>query len=111
MVRKKLINAQLILPSEAVKQSLFLVNGNVEGIGTSATDAEITDTSDLNGESFFPGLIDIHNHGAVGRDVNNSTAEDLLEVAEFLAHDGVTSWLPTLVPDSDENYGRAIGEI
>jgi N-acetylglucosamine-6-phosphate deacetylase len=60
---------------------------------------------------FFPGFIDVHNHGAVGHDVNDSTAEELLEVAAFLAKNGVTAWVPTLVPDSDENYERIIGEI
>jgi N-acetylglucosamine-6-phosphate deacetylase len=59
----------------------------------------------------FPGFIDIHIHGAVGHDVNVATAEELYEVAKFLAKNGVTSWVPTLVPDSDENYERIIGEI
>jgi N-acetylglucosamine-6-phosphate deacetylase len=64
------------------------------------------------GESrLLPGFIDIHIHGAIGRDVNASTAEELLEVAAFLAGNGVTAWVPTLVPDSDENYARIIGEI
>lgn len=58
-----------------------------------------------------PGYIDCHIHGAVGHDVNDSTADELLEVAAFLARNGVTAWVPTLVPDSDENYGRIIGEI
>lgn len=61
--------------------------------------------------TILPGFIDVHNHGAVGVDVNSGTAEDLLRVAEFLAGNGVTAWVPTLVPDSDENYRRAIGEI
>ena len=59
----------------------------------------------------IPGFIDIHIHGAIGHDVNASTADELLKVAEFLARNGVTAWLPTLVPDSDENYERIIGEI
>jgi N-acetylglucosamine-6-phosphate deacetylase len=32
-------------------------------------------------------------------------------MAKFLATKGVTSWLPTLVPDSDENYARTISNI
>ncbi len=59
----------------------------------------------------LPGLIDIHIHGALGVDVNEADAEGLFSIAGFLARNGVTAWVPTLVPDSDENYRRAIGEI
>jgi N-acetylglucosamine-6-phosphate deacetylase len=34
-----------------------------------------------------------------------------LEIGRFLARNGVTSWLPTLVPDSDDNYARVIAAI
>ena len=43
--------------------------------------------------------------------MNSATAEELFRVAEFLAGNGVTAWLPTLVPDTDENYAGAISEI
>jgi len=66
---------------------------------------------DAQGAALLSGFLDVHIHGAIGHDVNASTAEELLEIAEFLARSGVTAWLPTLVPDSDENYQRIIGEI
>lgn len=66
---------------------------------------------DAGGVSVLPGFIDIHIHGAIGIDVNGADAEGLLAVAAFLARHGVTAWVPTLVPDSDENYRRVIGEI
>lgn len=80
---------------------------------------EISDATKDGGAEFidgrpavvFPGFIDVHTHGAVGVDVNTATADDLLRVAEFLARNGVTAWMPTLVPDSDENYLRVIREI
>ncbi len=59
----------------------------------------------------LPGFIDIHIHGALGVDVNEADAEGLFSIAGFLARNGVTAWVPTLVPDSDENYRRVIGEI
>jgi len=59
----------------------------------------------------LPGFIDIHNHGAVGVDVNSASADDLIRVSEFLATQGVAGWLPTLVPDSDDVYRRVIDAI
>lgn len=61
--------------------------------------------------TLYPGFVDIHIHGAAGIDVNAADADGLLEVGAFLARRGVTAWMPTLVPDSDENYQRAIAAI
>jgi N-acetylglucosamine-6-phosphate deacetylase len=66
---------------------------------------------DLRGFKVLPGLIDIHIHGAIGVDVNDADVEGLLRIARYLAENGVTAWMPTLVPDADENYGRAIKAI
>jgi N-acetylglucosamine-6-phosphate deacetylase len=69
------------------------------------------------GESGFsdlmilPGFIDIHIHGAVGVDVNDADVDGLIQIAQFLTKNGVTAWVPTLVPDSDESYRRAIDAI
>jgi N-acetylglucosamine-6-phosphate deacetylase len=86
---------------------LVVEHGNIAELDARSSDGELTGS----GVTLVPGFIDIHNHGAVGHDVNDSTAEELLQVSAFLAAQGVTAWLPTLVPDSDENYARAIGEI
>src|SRR4051812_16521414 len=59
----------------------------------------------------IPGFIDVHNHGAVGVDVNAADLNGLLKVAAFLAQNGVTAWMPTLVPDSDENYSRVVAAV
>ncbi|MDQ2746784.1 MAG: N-acetylglucosamine-6-phosphate deacetylase [Acidobacteriota bacterium] len=66
---------------------------------------------DLNGAAVFAGFIDIHNHGAVGVDVNAATADDLRRVGRFLASEGVTAWLPTFVPDADGVYAKVIAAI
>lgn len=66
---------------------------------------------DLSYMTLFAGFIDIHIHGAVGIDTNEADADGLQEVARFLAKNGVTSWLPTLVPDSEENYQKSINAI
>jgi N-acetylglucosamine-6-phosphate deacetylase len=66
---------------------------------------------DLHGLTLFPGFIDVHIHGAVGVDTMEASADNLARVSEFLARQGVTSWLPTLVPGSPENYQTAVRAI
>ena len=66
---------------------------------------------DVSGLTILPGYIDGHNHGANGFDVNACNADSLISIGEFLVKHGVTGWLPTLVPDSDENYRRVISAM
>src|SRR2546430_1851203 len=66
---------------------------------------------DLSGLTLFPGFIDVPIHGAAGVDTMDASADDLRRIGEFLAWNGVTSWLPTLVPARDEEYEQAVREI
>jgi len=50
---------------------------------------------DLKAKISAPGLIDIHTHGALGKDYSNSP-DLLLEDAKFRVSKGVTSFVPTI---------------
>ena len=66
---------------------------------------------DLDGLTLFPGFIDLHIHGAAGVDTMTASEDGLRRVAQFLARNGVTAWLPTLVPSPQEQYEQAISAI
>lgn len=101
-----LINTEVIAPeSPGSPVSVYIRDGCVFEIG--GTDNWNCRVLDLDGARLFPGFIDIHCHGAAGVDVNSASAEEIAEVSGFLARHGVTSWLPTVVPDSDERYRTA----
>ncbi len=107
-----LTNIRAILHDSTLQNASILIKDSlIEKISTKAETWATDEIFDLTGMTVFPGFIDIHNHGAVGFDVNSASAEDLIEIAAYLASKGVTAWLPTLVPDSDENYKRAIDAI
>ena len=86
-----------------------VVQSSVESRGESEPAAE--STMDLDGLTIYPGFIDVHIHGAVGVDTMEAKAADLALVSEFLATQGVTGWLPTLVPGPYEDYDRATRAI
>ncbi len=90
------------------ERTIRVRSGLIAGIGSGVgSGREI----DLSGSSVFPGFVDIHNHGAIGIDVNAADSDGLLEIGAFLARHGVTAWLPTFVPDSPETYAHVISEI
>lgn len=73
--------------------------------------AQPDETLDLAELTLYPGFIDVHIHGAVGVDAMTATTDELHRVAQLLATQGVTAWLPTLVPAPVEDYVRAVAAI
>src|ERR1041385_7143009 len=106
-------NANLVLPDRVLAGGAIAIEaGRIARVFDSGSGPEVdNDAIDVGGLTIFPGFIDFHIHGAVGVDVNNASAHDLLRVSKFLATKGVTGWLPTLVPASHDEYARAIASI
>ena len=100
-------NANVVLPDREVQASVLIDEGLIVSLEADRGDEEL----DLAGTTLLPGFIDVHIHGAAGVDVMDATAAGLGEVSEYLASEGVTSWVPTFVPASDEHYASAIAVI
>ncbi len=83
---------------------LTVVDGKFAAIGKS-DEAGI----DLGGRDVFPGLIDIHCHGAMGYDVLGGT-EELERMSVYFASRGITTWYPT-TGGSKENILRVLREL
>src|SRR5882724_3332392 len=101
--------ARLILPSGiAVSTDLMIQSGRIARILSTRENltGSHTNTINLDGFTVYPGFIDVHIHGATGVDTMEATTDDLHRFAAFLAREGVTSWLPTIVPASDAEYRR-----
>jgi N-acetylglucosamine-6-phosphate deacetylase len=102
--------ARIVLPERVIERADLLVeNGRIARIfeTDAPAQAETHLTYDLEGLTLFPGFIDVHIHGAVGIDTMEAGEDDLHRVALFLAANGVTAWLPTLVPAPPLDYQRS----
>jgi N-acetylglucosamine-6-phosphate deacetylase len=109
-----LLRARIVAPDRVIEQgAIFIQQRRIVSIFDSPAavlpDAE--SVIDLSGSTLYPGFIDLHIHGAAGVDTMAAGAADLLRVSEFLARNGVTAWLPTLVPASTEQYRHAVQAI
>jgi N-acetylglucosamine-6-phosphate deacetylase len=101
-------NAKVILPDREVEADVLVADGRIAAIGPGLEGVE---EIDLANARLLPGFIDVHIHGAVGVDVMEATPDGLKKVSGYLASQGVTSWLPTLVPGSDENYASVAAAV
>src|SRR5437660_6437256 len=113
--RLVLLRKARIVRPERISESanLLIEEGRIARIFDSSSDEAVKSDSviDLHGFTLFPGFIDVHIHGAVGVDAMEASADDLCRVAEFLASEGVTAWLPTFVPAQQEQYESAIRAV
>ena len=112
-MRKLLLkDAAVVLSSEKAEEvSLLIETEYIDRISRGGEKPQKKQEINLKNLKLYAGFIDIHNHGAVGVDVNTATADDLRKVSRFLATKGVTGWLPTFVPDEIDNYRKVIGAI
>ncbi len=107
-------NARVVLPKGVAEGASVLVDGGRISHIISTRDTQVSggdSDQDLSGLTLFPGFIDLHIHGAVGVDAMEANAPGLTRVSEFLATQGVTAWLPTLVPAAQEDYESAVRTI
>ena len=107
-------NARIVLPERTAENaSLLIHNGRIARVleSTTSQPSDADSVIDLDGLTLFPGFIDVHIHGAVGVATNDTDINGLRAVGSYLAKNGVTAWLPTLVPDSEENYRKSISTI
>ncbi|MDT5269490.1 MAG: N-acetylglucosamine-6-phosphate deacetylase [Acidobacteriota bacterium] len=105
---------RIVLPGEVLESAAVLLEGGrIAGVARDASRlrAGAAREMDLGGATLYPGFIDVHIHGAVGVDTLEAGREDLHRVALFLAREGVTAWLPTLVPAPAEDYRRAVAAV
>lgn len=109
MRQSLLYNATIVLADDVADETSIMINDDL--IGSIGDTSGAGESFDCSGLTLFPGFIDVHIHGAMGIDVNSADEDGLLEMAKYLSTKGVTSWLPTLVPDSDDNYARTISNI
>ena len=105
-------NATVILSEDKLENTqLFIENKFISEVTQRNNNFAADEEIDLAGASVFAGFIDVHIHGAVGVDTNVADVNDFYKMAKFLAENGVTTWLPTFVPDADYNYERGIAAI
>ena len=100
-------NGLVYQKGEFRKQDVEIRDGKFIKISSAISgDEEIN----IRGFRMAPGFFEIHTHGAVGVDINGATAEGLEKISCFLAKQGVTNWLCSILTDTKEQTLRCIQE-
>src|ERR1017187_7061116 len=88
-------NARLIFP-DGIRDGLELVvrDGKIAEL-RKRTDSRGKEVVDLGGNYLAPGFVDLHVHGAVGRDTMEASVDAFRAICDYHASGGTTSLLLT----------------
>ena len=92
---KAIINGRIVLKDRVVENSALLYSDVIEGILPADKLPEGVEIIDAKGGYVAPGLIDLHIHGYLGKDVCDGEEESIRTISKGLLANGVTGYLPT----------------
>ena len=92
---KAIKNGKIILKDGIVENCALLYSDIIEGIVPVEHIPGGTEIIDAKGGYISPGLIDIHIHGYLGKDVCDGEEDSIRTISEGLLKNGVTAYLPT----------------
>ena len=92
---KAIINGKIILKDRIVENHALLLSTVIEGIVPTESVPSDAQIIDAKGGYVSPGLIDLHIHGYLGKDVCDGEEESIRTISEGLVANGVTGYLPT----------------
>ena len=118
---KAILGGRLIVPDErgefcALSDHALLYEKKIarivptEALGEE-TRANLEEEIDAKGAFVAPGFIDVHLHGAAGRDTMDDDAEAVRAIARYQPPHGVTAILPTTMTCEFSAVRRALGHI
>ncbi|MGN0803306.1 MAG: N-acetylglucosamine-6-phosphate deacetylase [Candidatus Faecivicinus sp.] len=106
---KAIINGRIVKPESVVEGKVLVYDEKIQGIVDAApAGAEVIDAQ---GGYVIPGLVDMHIHGYLGEDASDGSYEGLKIMAEGVAKNGVTSFLPTTMTVSYDELRKAFSLI
>lgn len=82
--------------------------GVIESLGQA--NVEGLEEVDAQGGFVIPGFIDPHCHGGQGIDCNQASCQDFHRLSLYLARQGVTAWLASLAPHTEEGTLKALDQ-
>lgn len=104
----RVVSADLDLPGAAVEiEGSLIKRVYAPGEGLPAA----VETYDAAGRVLCPGFVDIHTHGAGGRDVTDGTCESIRRIAELKLQEGVTTFAPTTLTLPEAQLAKAMAAV
>lgn len=108
-----LINAQIYTGQDVIEKGYVRFEKQILGVGKMEAYTKQDDeyVIDIDGKYVIPGFIDVHSHGGYGYDSMDADPEKISEMTRSMLIEGVTSYFPTTMTQSDEAIEEALEGI
>ncbi|MFW6380974.1 MAG: N-acetylglucosamine-6-phosphate deacetylase [Bacillota bacterium] len=110
---KVIKNINIVLPDQVIPHGSLAFEETIQKIWRYPIDFSGLDADIIDGEGGYltPGFVNIHIHGAGGRDTMEATPEALDTISGTLIKNGVTSFLPTTMTMGLEDIFNALDNV
>ena len=105
---KAIINGKIILKDRILENCALLFSNVIDGIVPMDNVPSGIETIDAKGGYVSPGLIDLHIHGYLGKDVCDGKEESIRTIAGGIVSNGVTGFLPTTMTEDMNTITKAL---
>ena len=106
-----ILNGKIVLPDRVAEGCALLFEEKILGVVPAAEVPAGAQVIDAAGNLVIPGLIDMHIHGYLGEDASDGSFEGIRTMAEGVAKNGVTGFLPTTMTVSYDELRAAFAQI
>jgi len=110
---KTILNATIYTGNSVIEDGFIRYEETISAVGPMNDYVPETDeeTIDASGSIIVPGFIDIHSHGGYGVDMMDGDPKQLNEMTKKMLAEGITSYFPTTMTQSDENIEHALAGV
>ncbi|MGN0184640.1 MAG: N-acetylglucosamine-6-phosphate deacetylase [Aristaeellaceae bacterium] len=106
-----IVNGRIVLPDRLEENAVLLYDQKILGLVSEAEIPAEAERIDAQGNYVIPGLLDMHIHGYLGEDASDGSFDGIRTMAEGVAKNGVTSFLPTTMTVSYDELRAAFAQI
>ena len=106
-----IINGSILMPDHIEENACLLFEDKIAGLVAPDGIPEGAEIIDAKNNVVIPGLLDMHIHGYLGEDASDGSFEGIRKMAEGLARNGVTGFLPTTMTVSYAELRAAFAQI
>lgn len=105
---KAITGGKIILKDRIVENCTLIFTDKIEGIVPDSLVPAEAEIIDAGGGYVAPGLIDLHIHGYLGKDVCDGEEESIRTISKGLLANGVTGYLPTTMTEDMSVIRKAL---
>ena len=105
---KAITGGKIILKDRIAENCALLFTDKIEGVVPAHSIPADTEIIDAKGGYVAPGLIDLHIHGYLGKDVCDGEEESIRTISKGLLANGVTGYLPTTMTEDMSVIRKAL---